>query len=56
MPKDEDLPSTFSVDYVRAWKNDATRGEWRERYATYGDPNEPTKITRYVRSMAKRGK
>jgi hypothetical protein len=20
MPKDEDLPSTFSIEYVRAWK------------------------------------
>jgi len=23
MPKDEDLPSTFSVEYVRAWKKAA---------------------------------
>ncbi len=23
MPKDEDLPSTFSVEYVRAWKRDS---------------------------------
>jgi len=21
MPKDEDLPSTFSMEYIRAWKN-----------------------------------
>ncbi len=23
MPKDEDLPSTFSIEYVRAWKKAA---------------------------------
>ena len=56
MPRDQDLPSTFSVDYVRAWKNAATRGDWSQAFETYGDPAEPTGITRYVRSMDNHGK
>ena len=56
MPRDEDLPSTFSVEYVRAWKNEATTGAWAAEYETYGDPREPTDITRYVRSMDAHGK
>ncbi len=27
LPRDEDLPSTYSVEYVRVWKNEKTRGE-----------------------------
>lgn len=56
MPKDADLPSTFSVEYVRAWKNPATRGEWQQAFAPRTDPSKPTKISRYVRSMDGHGK
>lgn len=50
IPEDEDLPSTFMVDYVRSWKNAETENDWRERY----DSKERmynTGATRYVRSM-----
>ncbi len=54
MPKDEDLPSTFEVEYVRAWKNDATDIDWKKQY-TYGrDPEAPTAITAYVRKLSER--
>ncbi len=56
MPKDADLPSTFSTDYVRVWKNAATKGAWQETYTTHGDPTAATKITRYVRSLDGHGK
>ena len=56
MPRDEDLPSTFSVEYVRAWKNADTPGDWQQTFETYRDPTEPTKITRYIRSMDGHGK
>lgn len=55
MPKGQDLPSTFSIDYIRAWKNDATRGQWRNKFAPYQDPAESTPITHYVREMARKG-
>lgn len=56
MPRDEDLPSTFSVEYVRAWKNPAAGGFWRHEFAPRGDPREPTEITRYVRSTDGHGR
>ena len=56
MPRDEDLPSTFSVEYVRAWKNPATRGDWRHEFGLRSDPHERTRISRYVRSMDGHGR
>lgn len=54
MPRDEDLPSTFEVEYVRAWKNDVTDVDWTKQY-TYGrDPQAPTAITAYVRKLSVR--
>ncbi|MEM9235946.1 MAG: family 16 glycosylhydrolase [Verrucomicrobiota bacterium] len=52
-PRDEDLPSVFRVRYVRAWKNGATRSDWRQRYSVK-DPTKPTRISRYVREMAEK--
>ena len=54
MPQDEDLPSTFEVEYVRAWKNDATDIDWTKLYTYRGDPGAETTITEYVRSLSKR--
>ncbi|TWU42190.1 Beta-porphyranase A precursor [Novipirellula artificiosorum] len=51
MPEDKDLPSTFRIDYVRAWKNSHTDSDWHEAFTTLKDPDVPTNITRYVRSM-----
>ena len=56
MPNNEDLPSTFSVEYVRAWKNEATDTDWESTYAWTGDPAAPTKITEYVRGLGERRK
>ena len=56
MPEDDDLPSTFSVEYVRAWKNEATDTAWEETYSLAGDPAAPTQITEYVRGLSERGK
>ncbi|MEM6883433.1 MAG: family 16 glycosylhydrolase [Verrucomicrobiota bacterium] len=50
VPEDTDLPSTFKIDYVRAWKNSETENDWRKVYR----PKENLKwsrITKYVRSM-----
>ncbi len=53
MPKDEDLPSTFRVKYVRAWKNKETRPEWWKLYKMRTYPkNKPSPVTKYVRKMA----
>lgn len=47
-PKEEDLPSTFAVRYVRSWKNDATTGEWKERFKPRGgDP----RVKRYLEGL-----
>ena len=54
-PKDEDLPSTFRVKYVRSWTNEATRTNWQDRYSVK-DPTKPTGITKYVRKMAEQSK
>lgn len=56
MPNDEDLPSAFSIDYVRAWKNAETLGKWQSDYETIGDPRKPTAVTHYVRSLDTHGK
>lgn len=50
VPEDTDLPSTFEVDYVRAWKNPETENNWQERY-TPRQRAEGSRITKYVRSM-----
>ncbi|MEO0796738.1 MAG: family 16 glycosylhydrolase [Verrucomicrobiota bacterium] len=50
VPEDSDLPSTFLVDYVRAWKNPETANDWREHYRALGNYNT-SRITDYVRSM-----
>ncbi len=49
-PKDSDLPSTFEVEYVRAWKNSKTNPKWWETHRMHDPKN--SKITRYVRKMA----
>lgn len=54
MPKDEDLSSTFEVEYVRAWKNDVTDVDWTKQYTYSRDPAAPTKITEYVRTLSER--
>ena len=46
MPQDRDLPSTFRVDYVRAWKNKNTSPKWWEKYRVQNESNTP--ISRYV--------
>ena len=51
VPKDEDLPSTFSIEYVRAWKNDETDADWREDYLPRHDRTKPTRITKYAREF-----
>jgi hypothetical protein len=56
MPRNEDLPSTFSIRYVRAWKNAETDIPWDEQFEAYGDRASATAITRYVRSMDAHGK
>ena len=37
MPKDEDLPSTFSIEYVRAWKNRKKHDSARKRRSKAGE-------------------
>lgn len=32
VPEDSDLPSTYQVKYVRAWKNAETTVDWQDRY------------------------
>jgi len=49
VPEDSDLPSTFRVKYVRAWKNKSTSPEWWKEYSVQSEQNRPT--TRYVRKM-----
>ncbi len=49
MPRDEDLPSTYSVRYVRAWKNDVTRGREISNFTTRHDTPEHSRITRQLR-------
>lgn len=56
MPDDKDLPSTFSVDYVRAWKNPDTEKPWQKEFEVVGNPDETTGPTKYVRSMDQYGK
>jgi hypothetical protein len=51
VPKDEDLPSTFSIEYVRAWKNDEADADWREDYLPRHDRTKPTKVTKYAREF-----
>ena len=58
MPDDKDLPSIFDTDYLRVWKNaatrgDATRGDWKTQFTLPTDSAQPTKITEYVRSLEK---
>ncbi|MEM6561702.1 MAG: family 16 glycosylhydrolase [Planctomycetota bacterium] len=48
MPVDEDLPSTFEVEYVRTWKNAATRDVPQPPFANTPPVGEVTDITRYV--------
>ncbi|MDP4644331.1 MAG: family 16 glycosylhydrolase [Opitutales bacterium] len=50
VPEESDLPSTFEVDYVRAWTNPETANNWRERYTPIERSNG-SRITDYVRSM-----
>ena len=56
MPNDKDLPSTFRIQYVRAWKNAETDSDWTDRFEPIGDPAAPTSVTRYVRSMDRHSK
>ncbi len=53
MPDDKDLPSVFETDYLRAWKNPATTGDWKAQFTLPNDPAQPTTITEYVRSLEK---
>ena len=50
VPKDSDLPSTFEVDYVRAWKNTETDSDWTKEYWVR-EEGRPSRITHYVRTM-----
>jgi len=55
VPKDEDLPSTFHVQYVRAWKNKETSPDWQKRFRMrFPTEERPTGPTRYVREMQKK--
>ncbi|MEM1208808.1 MAG: family 16 glycosylhydrolase [Planctomycetota bacterium] len=52
MPEIGDLPSTFSVDYVRAWVNDTTGQDFAGEYPEAGRGyRSPTKITGYLRAF-----
>ncbi|YCM42347.1 family 16 glycosylhydrolase [Verrucomicrobiaceae bacterium 227] len=51
-PRDSELPATFRVQYVRAWKNEQTKPQWWKRYQIRKEEN--SKITTYVRMMAER--
>ncbi|MEM0913310.1 MAG: family 16 glycosylhydrolase [Planctomycetota bacterium] len=51
MPEIEDLPSTFSVDYIRAWVNDDTEQNFGEEYPEPAKGyDQPTEITAYLRA------
>ena len=56
LPNSTDLPSTFLIDYVRAWKNKETTSDWTQEFAYDGDPTKPTDITAYVRALQKQRK
>ncbi|MEN8662105.1 MAG: family 16 glycosylhydrolase [Lentimonas sp.] len=49
-PKDDDLPSTFKVDYVRTWTNPETENDWEQRYELRRERGH-SRITKYVRAM-----
>ena len=52
VPEDSDLPSTFLVDYVRAWTNNEIENDWTERYELSNN-RRWSRITKYVRKMAR---
>ncbi len=49
-PQDNDLPSTFQIDYVRSWKHVDTENDWSKRYELIKNDGNSS-ITNYVRSM-----
>jgi len=55
LPKPENLPSTFDVKYVKAWKNSLTKGDYSKTHKvfTYSGKKKLSSISRYVRSVSK---
>ena len=44
-PQEQNLPSTYSIDYIRSWKNSDTIGDWTRKYTFHNDrgPNKYVK-------------
>ena len=55
MPKDEDLPSTFSVEYVRAWKRKASEPKPQARIISHLESRDRTAAYLALWTLRKNG-